>query len=119
MRTSRGDPHTFGYGQVQFHAHVTLGAHPSLGMTRDKTEIVAVGSLCQTNGEDATRGPVWFGERDVESIRAFRAYCVIGQVKVGNRLGIVDRYWGLQEAIMEGMVDPEYEPEDGPNDWVI
>lgn len=106
------DPHSFGYGQVQFHAHVTLRAHPSFGMTRD--------SRCWVPLSDE-----WGGcnprARLVRPKRCginkgIRAYCVIGRVKIGNRLGIVDRYWGLQEAIMEGMVDPDYEPEDGPND---
>ena len=42
--------------------------------------------------------------------------CVIGPVKVVNRLDMVDRHWRLQEAILEEMVDPDYESEDGPND---
>ena len=41
---------------------------------------------------------------------------IIGRVKVGDQWGIVDRCWGLEGAIMEGMVDPEYESGDDPND---
>ena len=55
----------------------------------------------------------------METIRAFSARaidCVIGRVKVGNCWGIVDQCWGLQETIMKGMVDPDYELEDDPND---
>ena len=41
--------------------------------------------------------------------------CVVRQVKVGDHWGIVDQCWGLQDAIMEGMVDPDYESEDDPD----
>ena len=53
------------------------------------------------------------------SLRAFSARaidCMVGHVKVGDRWGIVDRCWGLQEAIVEGMVIPDYESEDDPDD---
>ena len=112
------DKHTIMYGQVQFYAYITLQANLRLGLTRDMTAILAVVSLCRTNGEDATQGPVWYKEGDVESLRVFSARaidCPVGRVKIGNRWGIVDWCWGLQEAIMEGMVDPEYESEDDPN----
>jgi hypothetical protein len=112
------DKQIFGYGQVQFYAYVTLQAHPSLGIATDTTEILAIVSLCRTNGEDATQVPVWYGREDVGSIRVFNARAidgVVGRVKVGDRWGIVDRCWGLQEAIMEGMVDPDYESEDDPD----
>jgi len=55
----------------------------------------------------------------MESIRVFNVKAIdgiIGHVKVGNCWGIVDQCWGLQGAIMEGMVDPDYESEDDPND---
>ena len=113
------DKHIIKYGQVMFYAHVTLPAHPSLGITEDKTDILMIVSLCQTDGEDASQGPVWYKEGNLQSIRAFSARAidrVIRRVKVGNQWGIVDWCWGLQEAIMEGMVDPEYESEDDPND---
>ena len=45
---------TFGYGQVQFHTYVTLWDCTNLRMTRDMTEVLAIVSLCRTNGEDAT-----------------------------------------------------------------
>lgn len=54
------DTHTFGYEQVQLYARITLPSHPGLRITRDKTEALAIMSLCRTNGEDATRGPVWY-----------------------------------------------------------
>ena len=89
-------------------------------MTGDMMEILAILSLRQTkNGEDATQGPVWYKESNLGSIRAFSARtidCVIRRMKVGNRWGIVDWCWGLQEAIIEGMVDPDYKSEDDPND---
>ena len=113
------DKHIFGYGQVQFYAYVTLRAHPSLGMTTDITDILAIVSLCGTNGEDATKRLVWYDEKNMGSFRAFSAKaidCVVGRVKVGDRWGIVDHSWGLQEAIVEGMVDPDYESEDDPDD---
>ena len=33
----------------------------------------------------------------------------------GDHWGIVDHSWGLQDAIMEGMVEPDYESEDDPD----
>jgi len=36
--------------------------------------------------------------------------------KKGDIITIVDRCWGLQGAIMEGMVDPDYKSEDDPNE---
>jgi hypothetical protein len=54
----------------------------------------------------------------VKSIRVFNARAidgVVGRVKVGDHWGIVDQRWGLQEAIMEGMVNPNYKSEDDPN----
>ena len=113
------DKHIIGYAKVHFYAYVTLTAHPSLGIAKDKTDILAIVSLCRTNGEDASQGPVWYDGESLESIRAFSARAVagvIGRVKVGNRWGIVDRCWGLQGAAMEGMIDPDYESEDNPND---
>lgn len=112
------DKHIFGYGQVHFYAYVTLKAHPNLGMASDITEILAIVSLCRTNGEDATKMPVWYNEKNMGSIRAFSARaidCVVGRVKAGDRWGIVDRCWGLQDAIVEGMVVPDYESEDDPD----
>ena len=87
-------------------------------MTTDIMGILAIVSLCHTNGEDATKSPVWYDEKNMGSVRAFsvRAIdCVVGRVRVGDRWGIVDRCWGLQEAIVEGMVVPEYESEDDPD----
>ena len=112
------DKSVFSYGQVQFYAYVTLRVQPNLGMATDITEILAIVSLCRTNWEDTTKGPVWYEERSMGSIRAFSARaidCAVGRVKVGDRWGIVDRSWGLQDAIMEGMVEPEYESEDDPD----
>jgi len=112
------DKRIFGYGQVQFYAYITLKAQPSLGMATDMTEILAIVSLCHTNWEDATKGPVWYHEKDIGSIRAFSSRtvnCVVGRVKVGDHWGIVDRCWGLQDAIMEGMANPDYESEDDPD----
>jgi len=117
------DKSTYVYGQVLFYAYITLQAHRNLGISTDVSEILAIVSLCRISsiGEDAdaSRSPVWYKNDDMESIRVFNARAidgVIGCVKVGNRWGIVDRCWGLQEAIMEGMVDPDYESEDNPND---
>ena len=113
------DKHIIGYGQVHFYAYITLPAHPSLGIAKDRTDILAIVSFCWTDGEDAARGPVWYREGSLESIRAVSARAidgVIGRVKVGNRWGIVDRCWGLKGPVMKGMVDPDYESEDDPNE---
>jgi len=112
------DKRFFGYGQVQFYAFVTLGAHPSLGTATDITEILAIVSICHTNGEDATQCLVWYDEKNMGSIRAFSTRtmdCVVGRVKAGDQWGIVDCCWGLQDAITEGMVNPDYESEDDPD----
>ena len=53
------------------------------------------------------------------SLRAFSARtinCVVGRMKVRDHWGIVDCCWGLQEAIVEGMVIPDYKSEDNPDD---
>ena len=108
-----------GYRKVHFYAYVMLLAHPNLGIAKNKTDILAIISLCRTNREDTAQGPVWYDGESLESIRAFSARAidrVIGQVKVGNQWGIVDQCWGLQGAAMEGMVDPDYESEDNPDE---
>ena len=111
------DKRIIGYGNVHLYAYATLPAHPSLGISKDRTDILAIVSLCRTNGEDTARGPVWYGKGSLESIRAFRSRAidgVIARVKVGNRWGIVDRCWGLKGPVMERMADPDYESEDDP-----
>ena len=75
-------------------------------------------SVKQT-GRTQPEGQYGYGRGSLESIMAFSARAIDGvirRVKVGNRWGIVDRRWGLQGAVMEGMVNPDYESEDGPND---
>ena len=65
---------------------------------------------------DHTVGSVWYQE--MEHIRAFDVAtidCVIGQVKVGKRWGIIDHSYGSQRVAMQGMWEPKYESED-PND---
>ena len=47
------DRHIIGYEKVHFYAYVTLPAHPSLGIAKDRTDILAIVSLYQTDGEDA------------------------------------------------------------------
>lgn len=110
MRKTRDDPQKIriplDMNRYSF-AHV-LRYHQGLRITRDKTEILAI----MWNGKDATRGPVWYGGEDVESIRALCARAiggVVGRVEAGNRWGLVGWGWGLQETIMEGMVNPHYE----------
>ena len=66
-----------------------------------------------------TKRLVWYDEKNMGSLRAFSARaidCMVGCVKVGDHWGIVDCCWGLQEAIVEGMVIPDYELEDDPDD---
>ena len=56
---------------------------------------------------------------DLSGIRAFNVTIidsVVGRVQVGKRWGIINRSYGLQEAIMDGMEEPEYESEDDPNE---
>ena len=48
------DKHIIGYEKVHVYAYVTPPAHPSLGIAKDKTDILAIVSLCRTNGEDAS-----------------------------------------------------------------
>jgi hypothetical protein len=92
-----------------------LKAHPTLRMDTDITDVLAIVSLCCTNEEDASKRLVWYDEKNMGSLMAFSARvidCMVGRMKVRDRWGIVDRCWGLQEAIVEGMVIPDYELED-------
>jgi hypothetical protein len=101
------------YGQVHSYIHVTLPAEPRLKTDRESTAILALVTLCKTNGEDASRVPVWYHK--MELVRAFDVVtidCVIGRVKVGDRWGIIDRSLGSERAVMHGMWEPEYESED-------
>jgi len=41
--------------------------------------------------------------------------CVVGQIKVGDQWGIIDRSYGSQHAVMHGLWEPEYESEDDNN----
>ena len=101
------------YGQVHSYIRVTLPAEPHLKTDCKSTAILALVTLCKTNGEDASRVPVWYHK--MELVRAFDVVtidCVIGQVKVGDRWGIIDRSLGSERAVMHGMWEPEYESED-------
>ena len=62
---------------------------------------------------DASLVPVWYQE--MELVHAFDIAtidCVVGQIRVGDRWGIIDRSFGLERAVMHGMWEPEYESED-------
>ena len=101
------------YGQVHSYIRVTLPAKPHLKTDCKSTAILALVMLCKTNGEDASRVPVWYHK--MELVCAFDVVtidCVIGQVKVGNRWGIIDRSLGSECAVMHGMWELEYESED-------
>ena len=81
-------------------------------MNRASSAILALVTLCKTNGNDASLTPVWY--TDMEKVRAFDIAtidCVVGRVKVGNRWGIIDRSLGSQRMI-HGLWEPEYESED-------
>ena len=100
------------YGQVQSYIHVTLPAEPCLKTNHDSPVILALVTLCKTNGKDASLAPVWYQE--MGKVRAFDITtidCVIGRVKVGNHWGIIDRSLGSQCTI-HGLWEPEYESED-------
>ena len=104
------------YGQVQSYIYVTLPAKPCLNTTYDSTAIIALVTLCKTNGQDASLMPVWY--TDMEIVRAFDVAtidCVVRRIKVGNRWGIIDRSFGSQRAVIHGMWEPEYESEDDNN----
>ena len=104
------------YGQVQSYVYVTLPAEPHLKTNSGSTAILALVRLCKTNGKDASLEPVWY--QDLETVHAFDITTidsVIGQVKVGNRWGIIDQSYGLQHAVINGMWEPEYESEDDNN----
>ena len=101
------------YGQVQSYIYVTLPAEPRLKTTHDSTAILALVTLCKTNGMDASLVPVWY--RETGLVRAFDIAtidCVVGRVKVGDRWGIIDRSFGSERAVMHGMWEPEFESED-------
>ena len=58
--------------------------------------------------------PVWYQEMGtVQASDIATIDCVVGQVKVGNRWGIIDQSFGSQCVAMHGMWAPEYESEDG------
>jgi hypothetical protein len=100
------------YGQVQSYIYVTLPAEPRLSTERDSTAILALVTLCKTNG-DASLATVWY--TDMEIVRAFDIAtidCVVGRIKIGDRWGIIDRSFGSERAVMHGMWEPEYESED-------
>ena len=110
------DKRIVSYSQVQCYVHVTLPAEPRLNTKKDSTAILALVTLCKTNGKDASSEPVWYEK--METVRAFSVTtidCVIGQIKVGNRWGIIDRSYGSQRAMMHELWEPEYESEDDNN----
>jgi len=101
------------YGQVQCYIHVTLPSEPRLKTDRASTAILALVTLCKTNGMDASIAPIWY--REMELVRAFDVAtidCGIGQIKVGDGWGIIDQNLGSERAVMHGMWEPEYESED-------
>jgi hypothetical protein len=106
------DKRSVNYGQVQSYTYVTLPAMPCLKTDRDSTAILALITLCKTNGKDASLEPVWY--QDMGTVRVFDIAmidCVVGRVKLGNRWGIVDRSLGLEHAAIHGVWGPEYESE--------
>jgi len=101
------------YGRVHSYIHVTLPTEPRLKTNRKSTAILTLVTLCKTNGEDASRVPVWYHK--MELVCAFDIVtidCVVGQVKVGDRWGIIDHSLGSERTVMHGMWEPEYESED-------
>jgi len=101
------------YRRVHSYIRVTLPTEPRLKTDRESTAILALVTLCKTNGEDASRVLVWYHK--MELVRAFNVVtidCIIGRVKVGDRWGIIDRSLGSERAVMHGMWEPEYESED-------
>ena len=101
------------YGQVQSYVYVTLQAEQHLNTKCDSTAILALVTLCKTNGKDASLEPVWYQE--MAQVRAFDIAtidCVVGRIKVGNHWGIIDQSFGSEHAVMHGMWEPEYESED-------
>jgi hypothetical protein len=101
------------YGQVQSYIYITLPAEPRLKTDRDSSALLALVTLCKTNGKDASLAPVWYQE--MEKVRAFDIAtidCVVGRIKVDNRWGIIDRTLGSQRTMIHGMWEPEYESED-------
>jgi len=101
------------YGQVHSYICVTLPAEPRLKTDCKSTAILMLVMLCKTNGEDASRVPVWYHK--MELVHAFDIVtidCVVGQVKVSDHWGIIDRSLGSERTVMHGMWEPEYESED-------
>jgi len=87
------------YRQVHSYIHVTLPAEPCLKTDRKSTAILVLVMLCKTNREDASQVPVWYHK--MELVRAFDVVtidCVIGQVKVGDRWGIINHSLGSEHV---------------------
>jgi hypothetical protein len=108
------DMRTVCYGQVQSYIYITLPAAPRLETTRDSTAVLALVTLCKTNGMDASHTLVWY--REMGRVCAFDIAtidCVVGRIRVGDHWGIIDRSFGSERAVMHGMWEPEYESEDG------
>ena len=107
------DKRTVCYGQVQSYIYITLPAEPCLKTNSDLSAILALVTLCKTNGKDASLEKVWY--REMEIVRAFNIVtidCVVGRIKVGDCWGIIDRSFGSERAVIHGMSEPEYESED-------
>ena len=107
------DKRTVNYGQVQSYIYVTLPATPWLKINRNSTAILALVTLCKTDGQDASLTPVWY--QGMGKVRAFDIAtidCIVGRIKVENRWGIVDRSFGLEHVVIHGMWEPDYESED-------
>jgi len=75
--------------------------------------VLALVTLCKMNRMDASLAPVWYQEMevvcafDIETID-----CVVGQIKIGDHWGIIDRSFGSERTVMHGMWEPKYESED-------
>jgi len=101
------------YRQVHSYIRITLPTKPHLKTDRKSTAILALVTLCKTNREDASWVLVWYHK--MELVCAFDVVtidCVVGQVKVDDHWGIINRSLGSEHVVMHGMWEPEYESED-------
>jgi len=91
------DKQTVCYGQVLSYLYITLPAEPCLNTNHDSTAILALVTLCKTNGMDASLVPVWYWE--MELVHAFDIAtidCVVGQIKVSDCWGIINQSFGSE-----------------------
>ena len=79
------------YSQVQSFIYVTLPAERHLKTDCDSTAILALVTLCKTDGKDASLMPVWYQEMEIAwAFNIATIDCVVGRIKIGDHWGIIN-----------------------------